>query len=183
MEFPSAARITRRRMLSLGSLGLAGVTLPNLLWADARRRASGARGRAEACILVYLNGGPSQLEMWDVKPEGPEDSRGPFSPIATSLPEVQFSECLPRLAKHMHRSALIRSVHHLIGHAHGAAVYTALTGHDRGDTTMITPTGPNDYPAVGSVMSFVRPPEELMVPFVNLPYTTTEGIGGPPQAG
>ena len=46
------------------------------------------------------------------------------------------------MARHMHRSALIRSAHHLIGHAHGAAVYTAITGHDRGDTTMITPTGP-----------------------------------------
>ncbi len=183
MEFPSAGRITRRRMLSVGSLGLAGVTLPNLLWADARRRSTGARGRADACILIYLNGGPSQLEMWDVKPEGPADSRGEFQTIATSLPEVRFSEHLPRLAKHTHRSALIRSVHHLIGHAHGAAVYTTLTGHDRGDTTMITPTGPNDYPAIGAATTMIRPPEQLMVPFVNLPYATQEGIGGPPQAG
>src|SRR5438132_7846441 len=83
----------------------------------------------------------------------------------------------------MHHSALIRSVHHLIGHAHGAAVYTALTGHDRGDTTMITPTGPNDYPAIGSVMGLLRPPAQLAVPFALLPYATTEGIGGPPQAG
>src|SRR5260221_10892418 len=99
MESPIASRITRRRMLSIGSLGLAGVTLPNLLWADAQRRSSGARGRAEACILVYLNGGPSHLDMWDVKPEAPTDIRGEFQPIATSLPEVQFSEHLPRLAK------------------------------------------------------------------------------------
>src|SRR5262249_591668 len=107
----------------------------------------------------------------------------PFRPIESSLPGVQFSEHLPRMARHMHRSALVRSVHHLIGHAHGAAVYTALTGHDRGDTTMITPTGPNDYPAIGSMRSDVRPPEKLAVPFVSMPYGTTEGIGGPPQAG
>jgi hypothetical protein len=176
-------RITRRRMLQVGSLGLAGVTLSNLLRADAGRRASGTGSRADACILVFLNGGPSHLDMWDVKPDAPSDIRGEFEAIDTSLPGVQFSEHLPRLAKHMHRSALIRSAHHLIGHAHGAAVYTALTGHDRGDTINITPTGPNDYPAVGSVAAMLRPPEQLMVPCVLLPYATTEGIGGPPQAG
>jgi uncharacterized protein DUF1501 len=157
--------------------------LPKLLWADAERRATGARAAADACILVYLNGGPSHLDMWDLKPQAPLEIRGEFKPIATSLPGVQFSEHLPGLARHMHRSALVRSVHHLVGHAHGAAVYTTLTGHDRGDTTMITPTGPNDYPAIGSVAGLVRPPAELAVPFVSLPYISTEGIGGPPQAG
>lgn len=183
MAVSETSAITRRRMLQIGSLGLTGVTLPRLLRADAQRRAAASEARADACILVFLNGGPSHLDMWDVKPEAPLDIRGEFAPIATSLPGVQFSEHLPRLARHMHRSALIRSAHHLIGHAHGAAVYTALTGHDRGDTTMITPTGPNDYPSVGSMTTFVRPPERLMVPFVSLPYVTSEGIGGPPQAG
>lgn len=183
MQFRGADRITRRQMLNIGTLGLAGISLPRLLRADAERRNLGTRSPADACVLIFLNGGPSHLDMWDVKPVAPLEIRGEFQSIDTSLPGHQFSEHLPRLARHMHRSALIRSVHHLIGHAHGAAVYTALTGHDRGDTTMITPTGPNDYPAIGSVMTKMRPPKHLMVPFVNLPYTTTEGIGGPPQAG
>jgi hypothetical protein len=170
-------------MLVAGSLGIAGITLPRLLWAESQPRTTAGASRADSCILVFLNGGPSHLDMWDVKPEAPGDIRGEFQAITTSLAGVQFSEHLPLLARHMHRSALIRSVHHLIGHAHGAAVYTALTGHDRGDTTMITPTGPNDYPAIGSVTTLLRPPEQLMVPFVNLPYATQEGIGGPPQAG
>ncbi|MBI2826913.1 MAG: DUF1501 domain-containing protein [Planctomycetia bacterium] len=170
-------------MLQVGSLGLAGISLPKLLWADERRSETGLRAQADACVLVFLNGGPSHLDMWDMKPDAPQDIRGEFKPIATSLPGVQLSEHLPRLARHMHRSALVRSVHHAIGFAHGAAVYTALTGHDRGDTTMITPTGPNDYPAIGSVAALVRPPEHLTVPFVSLPYISTEGIGGPPQAG
>ena len=136
MESRNDSRITRRRMLEVGSLGLAGVTLPKLLWADAQRVETGSTEHADSCILVFLNGGPSHLDMWDVKPEAPSDIRGEFQPIATTLPSVQFSEHLPHLARHMHRSALIRSVHHLIGHAHGAAVYTALTGHDRGDTTV-----------------------------------------------
>src|SRR6058998_795056 len=154
-----SSRMTRRRMLRLGTLGLAGATLPKLLWADSQRRASGVRAPADACILVFLNGGPSHLDMWDVKPEAPLEIRGEFQPIQTSLPGELFSEHLPRLARHLHRSALIRSVHHLIGHAHGAAVYTALTGHDRGDTTEITPTRPTDYPSIGSVTAMVRPPD------------------------
>ncbi|MBI3861934.1 MAG: DUF1501 domain-containing protein [Planctomycetia bacterium] len=183
MNFFNRARLARRGFLESVGVGFAGVTLPNLLWADDRRRATGTTTQADHCILIFLNGGPSHLDMWDPKPDAPTDIRGEFGPIATSLPGVQFSEHLPRMARHMHRSAVIRSAHHLIGHAHGAAVYTAITGHDRGDTTQITPTGPNDYPSIGSVMTHLRPPEQLMVPFVNLPYTCTEGIGGPPQAG
>lgn len=183
MAFDMTTLVSRRRVLQIGSLGLAQVALPKLLWADDRRRASGQEAKADACVLVYLNGGPSQLDMWDMKPEAPDEIRGSFKPIASSQPGVLFSEHLPRLARHMHESALIRSVQHKIGHAHGAAVYTTLTGHDRGDTINVTPTGPNDYPAIGSVAQLVRPPKGLTVPFVSLPYITTEGIGGPPQAG
>ena len=183
MLFPESMRMSRRRMLKLGSLGLAGASLPTVLWADAQRRTTGSRAPADACILVFLNGGPSHLDMWDVKPDAPVEIRGEFKAIDTSLPGVQFGEHLPRLARHMHRSALIRSAHHLVGHAHGAAVYTMLTGHDRGDTTEITPTGPKDYPSIGSVTTLVRPPKGLTVPFVSLPYATAEGVNGPPQAG
>jgi hypothetical protein len=176
-------QMTRRRMLQIGSLGLAGVSLPSSLRAVDQRRGGESGAKADACVLVFLNGGPSQLDMWDMKPDAPDDIRGDFQPIATSLTGVPFCEHLPRLARHMHRSALVRAVNHKIGHAHGAAVYTALTGHDRGDTINITPTGPNDYPAIGSVATLARPPERLAVPFVSMPYVTTEGIGGPPQAG
>ncbi len=179
----SETRMSRRQMLRVGSLGLAGLSLPTLLRADAQRRVTGTRARADACVLIFLNGGPSQPDMWDLKPDAPLEIRGEFKPIDTSLPGVKFSEHLPRLAKHMHRSALVRSAHHLVGHAHGAAVYTMLTGHDRGDTIEITPTRPTDYPSIGSVTTFVRPPERPMVPFVSLPYATAEGINGPPQAG
>jgi len=78
-------------MLRVGSLSLAGISLPNLLRADASRRLTGAGARADACILVFLNGGPSHLDMWDVKPEAPQEIRGEFEAIETSLPGVQFS--------------------------------------------------------------------------------------------
>jgi hypothetical protein len=181
--FPNTAAITRRRMLQVGSLGLAGVTLPCLLRADAQRRSIGTLARADACILVFLDGGPSHLDMWDMKPEAPPEIRGEFQSIETSLPGVQFSEHLPRLARHMHHSALVRSAHHTVNNAHAAAVYTALTGHDRGDATVAIGTGPNDFPAIGSITGMVRPPARPIVPFVSLPYITQEGRGGPPQPG
>lgn len=181
--FPDASLITRRRMITCGSLGLAGVTLPRLLQADAERRIVNRPARADACILVFLDGGPSHLDMWDMKPTAPVEIRGEFQPIETSLPGVQFSEHMPRMARHMHRSALIRSAHHSVNNAHAMAVYTALTGHDRGDGNVAIGTAPNDYPAIGSVTGLMRPPNEPIVPFVSLPYITQEGRGGPPQPG
>ena len=104
--FSETTQLTRRRILEVGTLGLTGLSLPKLLWADQQRRDTGVRATADACILVFLNGGPSHLDMWDMKPDAPDDIRGEFRPIATSLPGVQLSEHLPRLARHMHRSAL-----------------------------------------------------------------------------
>ena len=70
--------------------------------------------------------------MWDMKPNAPAEVRGEFKPIGTSLPGVQFGEHLPKMARHMHRCTLVRSAHHSVNNAHAAAVYTGLTGHDRG---------------------------------------------------
>lgn len=175
--------LNRRRLLQVGSLGLAGVTLPRLLQADAARRDSGLNARADACILVFLDGGPSHLDMWDMKPEAPSEIRGEFKPIESTLPGVPLSEHLPRLARHMHRASLIRSAHHSVNNAHAMAVYTSLTGHDRGDGNVAVGAAPHDYPAIGSVTGLLRPPREPIVPFVSLPYITAEGRGGPPQPG
>ena len=110
-----------------------------------------------------------------------EEIRGEFKPIATSVPGVQFSEHLPRLARHMHRCTLVRSVHHSVNNAHAAAVYTGLTGHDRGEIG--GGAKPTDHPAIGSVMGLCRPPSKPVVPYVSMPYITQEGAGGPPQPG
>jgi len=81
-----ALQITRRRMLQIGTLGLAGITLPKLLWADAERNVHSVPAPADHCILIFLNGGPSHLDMFDMKPDAPAEMRSPFAPIATSLP-------------------------------------------------------------------------------------------------
>ncbi len=171
--------LSRRDVLQVGAAGVLGLSLPRLL----RAAESGPAPRADACVLVFLNGGPSHLDMWDPKPDAPAEVRGEFKPIATSVPGVRFGEHLPRLAKHMHRGALVRSVHHSVNNAHAAAVYVGLTGHDRGDANIAVGAGPNDYPAIGSVVGQFRPPEGAVVPYVSLPYITAEGRGGPPQPG
>src|SRR6516162_162382 len=130
---PGPARLSRRDLLQVGASSILGLSLPGLLRADNQTRAKGESASADACILVFLNGGPSHLDMWDMKPDAPAEVRGEFKPIASSVVGVQMSEHLPRMAKQLHRCSLVRSVRHSVNNSHAAAVYCALTGHDRGE--------------------------------------------------
>jgi hypothetical protein len=170
---------SRRRLLQVGGMGLAGLALPRLL--EAREQTVAPTPTADHCIILFLNGGPPHLDMWDMKPAAPVEIRGEFSPISTSLPGYQMGELLPGMARHAHRATIVRSMHHSVNNAHAAAVYCALTGHDRGEQG--GGARPSDNPAPGSVVSMLRPPEQTIVPFVHLPYITKEGAGGPPQPG
>ncbi len=174
--------LNRRELLQVGGIGLLGLNLPQLLRADEAQNTRGSAS-ADACILIFLDGGPSHLDMWDMKPDAPSEIRGEFQPIASTVPGVPLSEHLPRLARRLHLGSLVRSVHHHVNNAHAAAVYTSLTGHDRGDATIAVGAGPLDYPAIGSVVGLKRPPETPVVPYVSMPYITAEGRGGPPQPG
>lgn len=173
-----AAEWTRRRWLQAGWCGAAGaLTLPRLLAAEA----SQPRKVADHAIFVFLDGGPSHLDMWDMKPSAPDGIRGEFQPIATSLPGYQMCEHLPRLAQHAHRATVVRSMHHTVNNSHGAAVYTALTGHDRGEAGGLA--APTDHPHMGAVMAKIRPTPPNVLSHVHLPYITQEGAGNPPQPG
>jgi hypothetical protein len=169
-------RLSRRELLQVGAIGLWGLSLPRVLHAG-----SGSAVNADSCILIFLNGGPSHLDMLDMKPHAPAEIRGQFKPIASSVPGIQVCEHLPRLARLMHHASLVRSVHHSVNNAHAAAVYTGLTGHDRGE--LGGGAKPTDYPAIGSVVGMLRPPRTAGIPFVSMPYITAEGAGGPPQPG
>lgn len=173
------APCSRRQFVHLGLLGVGswGLSLPQLLAADTSTR----RPAAEHCILLFLDGGPSHLDMWDMKPLAPEGIRGEFKPIATSLLGYFLSEHLPKLAVHMHRATVVRSMHHSVNNSHGAAVYTALTGHDRGEVGGLA--SPNDHPHMGAVLARLRPSPPDVVSHVHLPYITQEGAGNPPQPG
>ena len=171
---------SRREVLRWGAVGAAGLNLPALYWAE-QARAENIAPHADACIIIHLNGGPSHLDMWDMKPDAPAEVRGEFKPISSSLPGVSVCEHLPRLATQMHRCTLIRSMHHSVNNAHAAAVYVSLTGHDRGE--LGGGTKPTDNPCPGAVLSMLRPPPATAIPHVALPYMTKEGAGGPPQPG
>ncbi len=180
----SDRRLSRRELLRVGALGTAGLTLPQLLASQAARGAgpvNGPAAKADACIILFLNGGPSHLDMWDMKPSGPIEIRGEFNPIASSLEGVQVCEHLPLLAQQMHHTTLIRSMNHSVNNSHAAAVYAALTGHDRGEQG--GGAKPDDHPCPGAVLAKLRPTPHGSLPYISLPYQTKEGAGGPLQPG
>ena len=175
--------VSRRRVLQVGSLGLAGMglSLPRLLANEATADRGRLRPRADNVILLFLNGGPSHLDMWDMKPNAGEGIRGEFQSIATSLPGYQMCEHLPRMAKQMHLATVVRSMNHTVNNSHAAAVYASLTGHDRGEQGGGTKS--TDHPSLGGIMAKLRPTAPTVLPQVTLPYITKEGAGGPPQPG
>ena len=115
----------RRRLLQIGSLGLTGCSLPRMLAAETSARRS---PRAKACILLYMDGGPSHIDLFDLKPDAPAEIRGPYQNIATTVAGTRVCEHLPRMAEQMHRVLQVRSVQHK-QMVHDPAVYQMLTGY------------------------------------------------------
>ena len=103
--------LTRRDWLRVGALGVGALTLPSLLQLEASANTP-RRARARSVIILYLNGGPSHLDMWDLKPDAPEEIRGTFRPINTRVTGVQISEHMPMTAAVMDKSIIIRSMQH-----------------------------------------------------------------------
>src|SRR6516225_6772658 len=89
--------LTRRDWLRVGGLGAFGLSLPALV--QARQAQAGSHGRAKACIVLFLMGGPPQHETWDPKPDAPAEVRGDLKPIASSLPGLYVGELMPRVAR------------------------------------------------------------------------------------
>src|SRR4030088_2504379 len=99
--------ISRRNFLKIGALGLGGLTLPQLLQAEAQ---SGKRRSHKAVIMIFLPGGPSHQDIFDLKPDAPSSYRGVFNPISTNVPGIQITEHLPLLPRMMDKCTLIRSM-------------------------------------------------------------------------
>jgi hypothetical protein len=161
---------TRREILRAGGLGFLGMSLPELLRLEAAQTPAPARpGRARSVILLFLSGGPSQLDMWDLKPEAPEEIRGTFRPIATRVPGIAISEHLPRTAQVADRIALLRAVSHTNGN-HPAAAYWMMVGSPmtRAAPQVVTMSR-EDRPHPGSVCARLLPPTRGMPAFVMVP--------------
>jgi Protein of unknown function (DUF1501) len=149
--------IMRRDALRIGGLSALGISLFSGLQPSP---ALAAKAKAKACILLWLDGGPSHLETFDVKPEAPAEVRGPFKPIPTSVSGTYISEVLPNTAKITDKIAIIRSMTSPLGE-HGLANQYLLSGYK--------PTPVLDYPSYGSMVAKFRSGQQDLPAYVAIP--------------
>jgi hypothetical protein len=180
--------MSRRDVLKVGGSSMLGLSLGAMLQmkASANPFAGGGPGwgQAKSVIMIYLQGGPSHLDLWDPKPDSPDNVRSIFKPIRTQIPGVNFTELLPNLAKVNDKFTMMRSVSYtpkgLFNHT--AAIYQMMTGYT---TDKVSPSGqleppsPKDFPNFGSNIIRIKPTSEPMLPFVMLPRPLQEsGVVG-----
>ena len=190
-------KVTRRDVVRIGGSAMLGLSLGSLLKLQSAnaaapftrpRRAEGAGwNKAKSIIMVYLQGGPSHLDLWDPKENVPDNVKSIFKPISTKIPGVKFTENLPRLSTLNDRFTMIRSMSYTpVGlFNHTAAIYQMMTGYT---TDKVSPSGqlepptPKDFPNFGSHLVKMKPIEVPMLPFVMLPRPLQEsyvvGKGG-----
>jgi Protein of unknown function (DUF1501) len=186
------AKLTRRNLLRLGGSSILGLSLGQMLRLNARANPAPAGGgpgwgKAKSVIMVYMQGGPSHLDLWDPKEGLTDKFASVFKPIPTKIPGVNFTEILPKLAKVNDKFTMIRSMSYTPNGLfnHTAAIYQIMTGYT---TDKVSPSGqlepPNakDFPNFGSNIIRLKPTTEPMLPFVMLPRPLQEsnvvGKGG-----
>src|SRR5262245_5697306 len=190
--------VTRRDILRVGGSAVLGMSLGGMLRLKDAQGATntsdkaalgGGPGwnKAKSIILIYLQGGPSHLDLWDPKDNVPDNVRSTFKPIATKVPGVQLTEVLPNLAQVLDKVTLIRSMSYTPNGLfnHTAAIYQMMTGWT---TDKVSPSGqleppdPRDFPNFGSQIVRLKPVTVPMLPFVMLPRPLQEsnvvGKGG-----
>jgi len=187
--------VTRRDLLRVGGSGVLGLSLGQLFSLQARAANATAQapaggpgfGTAKSVIFVYLQGGPSHLDLWDPKDNVPANVKSVFKPIPTKLDGVQVTELLPKIAQVLDKTTLIRSMSYTPNGLfnHTAAIYQMHTGYT---TDKVSPSGqlepPNakDFPTLGSNITKLKPPTVPMLPFVMMPRPLQEsnvvGKGG-----
>ncbi len=176
--------LTRRDLLRVGGASLFGLSLPNLLRLQAASAEEGRYGgpgfgKAKSVIMLYLQGGPSHLDLWDPKENVPDNVRSVFKPISTKLPGEKFTELLPKLAQVVDRVSLIRAMSYTpVGlFNHTAAIYQMMTGYTADKVSpsgQLEPPSPKDFPNFGCNIIKQRPPEVPMLPFVMMPRPLQE---------
>ena len=151
-------RITRRNALRIGTLGMGGLSLSELLRAEQQ---AGIRSSPKSVIMIYMVGAPPHQDMYDLKTDAPAEIRGEFTPIDTCVPGIQICEHMPRMARIMDKCIPLRSVHGSPNGSHDS--FICYTGH----TTQNQPAG--DWPSIGSIASKLLGPRNASVPpFVGL---------------
>lgn len=172
--------LTRRELIRVGAIGLGGLTLPGLL--RLGRAAGATDGRAKSAILLFLSGGPAHQDMWDLKPDAPEEVRGTFRPIETNVPGIAISEHMPRMARMADKYAIVRSVHHLQSNHPAAAYWMMIGGPIQRPTNDAGAMSRLDRPHPGSALAKVMGSTPGSVPpFVMLPEAIQPN--GPERSG
>ena len=183
---------SRRELLRVGGIGLLGLSLGQVLQLQAMANAPAGSakngfGKVKSVIFIFLQGGPSHIDIWDPKPDAPPEIRGEFKAIPTNVPGIQLSEVMPKLARVMDKATLIRSLNYTPAGLfnHTAAIYQMMTGFtpDRvSPSGQLEPPAPNDFPCIGSNVTKLMPQHGSMLPFVMLPRPLQEsnviGKGG-----
>src|SRR4051812_4740974 len=165
--------VSRRDFLTIGGSLLGGLTLPQLLRAEASQGVSPTRHKA--IINVYLPGGPPHMDMWDIKTEAPRDIRGEFDPIKTNVPGIEICELFPRIARMADKFVFIRSLVDCDGRHDG---YQCMTGRKK------QPQTETFWPMMGSWVSKFQGPANPAIPAnVALMYQTGERHWGLPYGG
>jgi hypothetical protein len=166
-------RLSRRSFLQIGTFGAAGLSLPQLLRAES---AAGTRSSHKSVILIYLVGGPPHQDMFDLKPNAPQEIAGPWRPIATNVNGVQICEAFPRLARIMDKLVVVRS---LVGNQADHDAIQVFNGHNPR-----RPTPQGGWPQFGSTVARVQGAvDRATPPFISLCYTCTHGPYNEPGPG
>ncbi len=161
--------MTRRDWLRIGALGVGALTLPNLLRLEGATSSDRRGARARSVIFLFLSGGPSHLDMWDLKPDAPEEIRGTFRPASTRTAGIRICEHMPQTAAVMDQCAIIRSMQHVTGN-HPAAQYWMMVGSPM---TRLAPQvvtmSREDRPHIGAAAARLLPPNPRMPAWVMVP--------------
>jgi hypothetical protein len=156
------------------------MTMPNLLRAEEWANGKGPKPRAKSVIFLYQFGGPSHIDMFDMKPDAPEGIRGPHKPMSSSADGIQINDRLPRLAKVMDKVTLIRSMHHTMKN-HNSASYYALSGHAPPVDDIRLRDSLDLFPAYGCVVDKLAPCAAEIPTHVAYPYVIRDGSVTPGQ--
>ena len=180
-DFRATSRLSRRDLIRIGSGGLAGLNLVNLLRAAETSGGQAAKPKAKHILFLHQFGGPSHIDTFDMKPDAPDGIRGEFKPIASSRPGLTLTEHLPRMAKVLGRFAQVRSVNHRMKN-HNSATYYSLTGHAPPLDDIRLRDTQELYPTYGSTVARFRPVADPAIPtFVALPHVLRDGSVTPGQ--
>lgn len=173
---------TRRNMIKAGGMGLLGLTMPKILQAaEQEKPAVPIAPRAKRVIFLFQWGGPSQIDILDMKPDAPSEYRSPHKQIRTSCDDIEICEHLPELAKHMDKVTVIRTLHHTMKN-HNSAGYYALTGQRPPSDDQRLRDSLDLYPGYGSVVDHLAPSHVPELPtYVSYPHIVADGSTTPGQ--